>query len=270
MTNRVWQYHFGVGIVATSNDFGLQGEQPTHHELLEWLAEEFVAGGWSIKRLHRAIVLSSVYETSASHRVSSADPEDRLLRHWPTRRLEAEAVRDSILAVSGAINLNVLGPSVFPPLAQKLVGASAGLEWNTSDPVQSSRRSVYVYVKRNIPLPELDVLGTSDPSSSMERRAVATSPLQSLMLLNSRFTNEHAIAFADRLIKDAGQDPADQVRLAFELALCRLPSSKELAVALEFLANQARFAPSESGLRLTPLASFCLVLFNTNEFIHLN
>jgi hypothetical protein len=272
MANRVWQYHFGTGIVATSNDLGVHGDPPTHPELLDWLAAELVAGDWSIKRLHRAIVLSSVYATSSANRDLASDPEGRLLWRWRTRRLEAEAVRDSILAVSGRINLQAFGPSVFPPLSQKLVGASAGLEWKTSDDAQSSRRSVYVYVKRNIAVPELDVMGTADASASMERRPVATTALQSLMLLNSRFTNEHAVAFAQRVIAKAGDDLVQRVQLAFELALCRPPNDEELSTSLAFLEEQAAFGltPSQGDVALSPLASLCLVLLNTNEFIYLN
>jgi hypothetical protein len=272
MVNRIWQYHFGSGIVPTSNDFGIHGERPTHPELLEWLASEFVAGNWTVKRLHRMIVLSSAYQSTASHPRYSTDPEGRLLWHWRARRLESEVVRDSILAVSGRINLESFGPSVFPPLAQKLVGASAGLEWKTSDAAQSSRRSVYVYVKRNIAVPELDVMGTADASASMERRPVASTALQSLMLLNSRFTNEHAIAFADRVRAEAGDDPRQQVQVAYELALCRLPGEGEINAVLQFLQDQAQLPPSggEFELALSPLASFCLVLFNTNEFVYTN
>jgi hypothetical protein len=270
MANRVWQYHFGTGIVATPNDFGVHGDPPTHPELLDWLAAELVASNWSIKHLHRIILLSSVYQTSSAHRANVADPDGRLLWHWRTRRLEAEAVRDSVLAVSGRINLELLGPSVFPPLAEKLVGASAGLEWKTSDAAQSSRRSVYVYVKRNIAVPELDVMGKADASASADRRNLADTPLQSLMLMNSQFANEHAMAFAERVRAETGEAPIRQVQRAFELAFCRPPSERELAMALEFMDQQAGFERAAGEPSLTPLASLCLVLFNTNEFIYVN
>lgn len=268
MVNRIWQYHFGHGLVESPNDFGLHGEEPSHPELLEYLAKQFVDGGWTMKRLHKMIVLSSVYQESAGYRMNAADPEGRLLWHWRTHRLEAEAVRDSLLAVSGQINLEVGGPDVFPPLAQKVVGDSAGFEWKTSDARESARRSVYVYVKRNVGLPELEVMGMPDASGSTGQRTITTTALQSLMLMNSKFANEQAMHLAELIEKDAGGDPVKQVKEAFERVLCRPPTENELASSLEFLTTPTESSRQAKGR--TPLASLCVVLLNTSEFIYTN
>ena len=282
MANRIWQYHFGHGLVETSNDFGLHGDPPTHPELLEYLANQLVQGSWTVKRLHKMIVLSSVYQTSASFRMNVADPEGRLLWHWRTHRLEAEIIRDSILAVSGQLNLQGGGPSVFPPLAQKIVGDSAGFEWKISDERQSARRSVYVYVKRNVAVPELDVMGMPDASSSTARRTITTTALQSLMLLNSKFANDQAIHLAQLIEKQAGSDSELQIQQAFERTLCRPPTPQELSSSLEFLSTQPTLTASKAhrqgslrqgsgqALQPSPLASLCLVLLNTNEFVYSN
>jgi hypothetical protein len=268
MVNRIWQYHFGHGLVETPNDFGIHGDPPTHPQLLEYLARQFVDDGWTMKRLHKMIVLSSVYQESAGYQTNPADPEGQLLWHWRTHRLEAEVVRDSLLAVSGQINLQVGGPDVFPPLAQKVVGDSAGFEWKTSDARDSARRSVYVYVKRNVGLPELEVMGMPDASGSTGQRTITTTALQSLMLMNSKFANEQAIHLAKLIEKDAGANPTNQIRQAFERTLCRPPTADELASSLEFMNTPT--TPAHDAKTNTPLASLCTVLLNTNEFIYTN
>ncbi|MDB5302980.1 MAG: hypothetical protein JWM97_529, partial [Phycisphaerales bacterium] len=274
MANRIWQHHFGRGIVATPNDFGTHGDPPTHPELLEYLANEFAhpaAGSedaaWRIKRLHKLIILSSTYQEAAAHLANEADPEDRLLAHWHTHRLEAEAIRDSILAASGKLNLAVGGPSVYPPLSQKVVGDSAGLDWGNSDERQASRRSVYVFVKRSIALPELEVMGLADSAGSCDQRAVATTALQSLMLLNSKFVWQQAEAFSQRVQKEAGEKPEDRVRAAFIIALCREPRLEEFEHSLQFLkTRESERTPGGPS----SLAQLCLVLLNTNEFVYSN
>ena len=266
MANRLWQYHFGTGLVPTPNDFGLAGDRPMHPELLEYLAAELVDGGWTLKRMHRLIVLSSTYQMSAT-----SDPSAVPLAGWQTRRLEAEAIRDSVLAVSGALNPETGGPPIYPPVARKVVGASAGLDWGESDERQASRRSVYVFAKRSIPLPELELLGLPDSSASTDRRPVATTALQSLLLLNSRFANDQAARFAERVEREAGGDTTAQVRYAFELAFCRPPRDTELNAALAFLAAERKSeSPGKGDGDLSPLASFCLVLLNSNEFVYVN
>jgi hypothetical protein len=281
MVNRIWQHHFGKGLVATANDFGRMGEPPTHPELLDWLAAEFVARGWSVKALDRLIVLSATYRTAASGRPDGAraDPKAALLGRWRPRRLEAEAVRDSMLAVSGRLNPQMGGPSVYPPLPRAVLEGQSrpGDGWGKSDPRQAGRRSLYIFVKRSLAVPELEVLDAPDTTSSCEQRIVSTVAPQALTFLNGEFANEQARALAERLRRDAGTDPAAQLRRAFELALCRPPRVDELGAGLAFLSAQQRQIAADLGgeqqdsrdASRKALEAFCLVLLNTNEFVYL-
>jgi Protein of unknown function (DUF1553)/Protein of unknown function (DUF1549) len=261
MVNRVWQWHFGRGLVPTANDFGTAGEPPTHPELLDWLAAQFVADGWRLKALHRMIILSSVYQTSAAapEEAVRADPKDVLLSHWRQRRLEAEAVRDSMLAASGRLNPEQGGPSMYPTLARAVLEGQSrpGEGWGKSDERQQARRSVYIYVKRVLAVPELDLLDAPDTTSSCEARPISTTAPQALTFLNGAFANEQARHFAGRLRREAGDDPAAQVRRAFELALCRSPRDEEVTASTAFLKRQS-------------LEAFCLVVLNLNEFVYQN
>ncbi len=280
MVNRVWQHHFGRGIVGTPNDFGVVGDDPTHPELLDWLADRFVKDGWSLKKLHRLIVLSNTYQTSAALDGGDAKGDKRLALYgrWQGRRLEAEAVRDAVLAVSGQLNPEHGGPGVYPPLPRAVLEGQSrpGDGWTPSDPRQASRRSVYVFCKRSLPVPELQLLDSPDTTSSCEKRAVSTTAPQALTFLNGAFLNEQAGFFAARLRKEAGGDSAAQVQRAFELALCRPARSDEVEKASAFLKAQ-RIQIQKDGeadgkpiaddeARSRALASFCLVLLNTNEF----
>jgi hypothetical protein len=263
IVNRIWQYHFGEGLVATPDDFGVMGQSPSHPELLDWLAAELVAGGWRLKPLHRLIVLSSTYRQAAAtdSSVARADPDGRLLGRWRPRRLEAEALRDSILTVSGGLNTQMNGPGVFPPLPRAVLEGQSrpGDGWGKSDTHQASRRSVYVFVKRSLAIPELDLLDAPDTTCSCGRRVVSTTGPQALTFLNGAFVQAEADWFAARLRREAGSEPRAQVRRAFELALCRQPEETELRAVEAFLARQARRG----------LEAFCLVLLNTNEFAYL-
>jgi hypothetical protein len=277
MVNRIWQHHFGRGLVATPNDFGVMGEPPTHPELLDWLAAEFMASGWDVKALHRLILLSSTYQVSAvpAADMERLDPRGLLLGHWRQRRLEAEAVRDSVLAVSGQLNPQMGGPSVYPPLPRAVLEGQSrpGDGWGKSDERQAARRSVYIFVKRSLAVPELEVLDAPDTASSCEQRPVSTIAPQALTFLNGEFINQQARQFATRLRREAGDDPAAQVRLAFELALCRPPRPEELQATLTFLAVQQAQIEKEakgSDARQRALAAFCLVLLNTNEFVYVD
>ena len=280
MVNRVWQYHFGKGIVGTPNDFGAMGDDPTHPELLDWLADRFVKDGWSLKKLHRLIVLSNAYQTSAALDGGDAKGDKRLalFGRWRGRRLEAEAVRDAVLAVSGQLNPEHGGPGVYPPLPRAVLEGQSrpGDGWTTSDARQASRRSIYVFCKRSLPVPELQLLDAPDTTSSCEKRPVSTTAPQALTFLNGAFLNEQAGFFADRLRKEAGADAAARVRRAFELALGRAPRHEELEKTIAFLEAQRRQIQrdalttgepiAEDEARSRALASFCLVLLNTNEF----
>jgi hypothetical protein len=274
MVNRVWAWHFGKGLVATPSDFGVAGERPSHPELLDWLASEFVAGGWRLKRLHRLLVLSSAYQTSAVLEPGDRRGDERLalFGRWRQHRAEAEVVRDSVLAVSGRLNPERGGPSVYPPLPRAVLESQSrpGSGWGKSDARQSARRSVYVFSKRSLALPELELLDAPDSASSCEQRPLSTTAPQALTFLNGAFMQEQAGHFAERLRREAGADDAAQVRLAFELALCRSPRADEVRLALDFLGRQQALLQSEGRPRSDgrAMAALCLVLLNANEFVY--
>jgi hypothetical protein len=282
MANRVWQWHFGKGLVATANDFGTVGDPPTHPELLDWLASELVANGWKLKPLHRLMVLSNAYQMSSAHPpgAAAADPKGQLIYHWSPRRLEAEAIRDATLAVTGQLNPQMGGKSIYPPIPRAVLEGQSrpGSGWKPSEPFQANRRSVYIFAKRSIGLPELELLDTPDNSSSCERRLVSTNGPQALTFLNGDFINQQAKFFADRLQQEAGQDAAARIQRAFRLALGRPPQPEELQAGVEFLAKQrqeieadARQAKKDPGdTTRKALEAFCLVLLNTNEFVYLD
>jgi len=282
MVNRVWQWHFGEGLVASENDFGVVGQRPSHPELLDYLATEFVRSGWSLKLLHRLIVSSKTYQASSEWNAQAAkvDPESTLLWRWRPRRLEAEAVRDTILAVSGELNLEAGGPSIYPQVPQTVLASQSrpGDGWGKSDERQAARRSVYIFVKRSLALPELEVLDAPDTTSSCEQRSVSTTGPQALTFLNGEFNHQQARCFAERLASQAGPSVKDQVEKAFEIALSRPPDKRELKTAADFLEAQRRQieadgehkGPANGEARQKALEAFCLVLLNTNEFFFLN
>jgi hypothetical protein len=261
MVNRLWQWHFGEGIVPTPNDLGVNGEAPSHPELLDWLAAEFMSSGWNIKHLQRLIVLSNTYKMASTldPQAAKLDPKGRLRWRWTQRRLEAEAVRDSALAVSGRLNPEMGGPSMFPPLPQAVLQGQSrpGDGWKTSDEIQASRRSIYIFVKRSLAVPELELLDTPDTTCSCEKRPVSTTAPQALTFLNGAFLRQQAKYFAERLRREAGESHGQQIRRAFDLALCRPVREDELRLSLDFLGRQ-------------PLEAFCLVLLNTNEFAYVD
>jgi hypothetical protein len=247
--------------------------------LLDWLADEFIAGGWRLKRLHRLIVLSNTYQMSARFDPAAArlDAKGSLLWRWRSRRLEAEAVRDSILAVSGQLNAKAGGPSFYPPLPQAVLDSQSrpGNGWGKSDEHEAARRSVYLFVKRSLPVPELEVLDTPDTTFSCEQRPVSTTAPQALTFLNGDFINQQARHFATRLEREAGADATARVRHAFTLALCRPPRPEEEQAALTFLERQQTQIEAEGRApadvsRRKALEGFCLVLLNTNEFVYPN
>jgi hypothetical protein len=280
MVNRIWQWHFGTGLVGTASDFGLMGMRPTDPALLDWLAREFVAGGWSVKRLHRLIVHSNTFKAASDWDAVSAkrDRDNRLYWRWRPRRLEAEVVRDSMLAVSGQLNPQMGGPSIYPNLPREVLEGQSvpGQGWGKSDERQASRRSVYIYVKRAIAVPELEALDFPDTTSSCENRVVSTVAPQALTFLNGEFANTQARHFAARLVKEAGEDPTAQVKRAYLLALCRPPSPAEIKTALEFLAKHRTQieadTPDAAKSKVDPsqraLEGFCLALLNSNEFFY--
>ena len=272
MANRLWQYHFGRGIVRSSSNFGYQGTPPTHPELLDWLASELVARGWRLKAIHKLILMSDTYRMASrpDPAALARDPENDLLWRFEPRRLDAEEVRDSVLAVCGNLNLQRIGgPSIYPVIPKEVLAGQSrpGDGWNTSPPGERDRRSVYIHVKRSLAVPILNAFDAADTDASCPVRFTTTQPAQALALLNSDFLNEQAGVFADDLRRRAGDDPAKQVRLALWPTLQREPSAGEVERGICFLARMRqrhRFPPEEA------LRSFCLLALNLNGFLYLD
>ncbi len=253
MVNRIWQGHFGIGLVETSNDFGHSGTRPTHPELLDWLASEFIDCGFSVKHMHRLIVLSDTYRQSSSIRPEAADRDVdvRLLWRYPSRRLEAEAIRDSMLYVSGQLNLEMGGPG-FDLFRTR--GGLSGFPPIESFQADGWRRLIYAHkvrMERDIVFGAFDC---PDAGRSTDRRRQSTTPIQALNLFNSRFALDTAGAFAARLEREVPDDRQGQVRRAYRLALGRSPDREEMADALPVV--------QEHGL-----TTLCRALFNCNEFL---
>jgi hypothetical protein len=263
LVNRVWQYHFGRGLVETANDFGVNGSPPSHPELLDYLANDLVARGWRLKPLHRQILLSSTYRQASSgldaQTGQAKDPDDRLLWRFPRRRLAAEEVRDAMLAVAGRLNSRPGGPSVVLPVdADQVRLLYSPAQWVvTPGEREHDRRSVYLLAKRNLRLPFLEAFDQPDAQTSCPRRVSSTHALQALELLNGKLANNLAESFAQRLLREAGPDPARQVEHAYRLAAGRPPSALEKELALRFLKKQ-------------PLREFALAVFNLNTFLYVN
>ena len=280
IVNRVWQHHFGQGLVRTVSDFGARSDPPTHPELLEWLARDFVQNGWRIKRLQRLIVLSAVYRQASSVREANlADPENRLLWKMPLYRLEGEILRDSMLAVSGTLNTASYGPAVKPPIA-----AEAMLARNVQDPYPGHiedgpalrRRSLYLFHKRVVPYPLLQAFDKPDAQQSCGRRDTTTVAPQALALLNDQFVRKVSFEFADRLLKEGRNDPTQWIERGFELALARSPSEAERSASRAFVERQqqerqkrAPQAPAEE-IRRQALADLCQAIFSLNEFVYID
>ena len=263
IVNRLWQHHFGTGLVKTVNDFGTRGDRPSHPELLDWLAATLVENGWRLKPIHRLILLSGTYRQS-SHPPRAGiegpareDPENRLLWRFNRRRLEAEEIRDAMLAASGRLNPRAGGPSVMVPVDRGIVQALyKPSQWQVArDPAEHDRRSIYLIAKRNLRLPFLEVFDAPTLATSCPRREASTHAPQALELLNGRLANDLAAAFADRLRREAGGVPSQIVHRAYRLAMGRPPTPREEALALEFL-------------RDGPLEEFTLALFNLNGFLY--
>ena len=274
IVNRVWQYHFGSGLVLTPSDFGRRGGRPSHPELLDWLANWFVQEGWSVKKLHRLILTSNTYRMSnrRNPEYSKIDPENRLLWRFSPRRLEAEVIRDSVLAVSGQLNLEMFGPGVRPPIPRSALEGHSDPKtvWRPDSGPAICRRTVYVHVKRSLLVPLLETLDLCDTTRGAARRPVTTVAPQALMLFNGSFVNEQARHLAVRLQIECGGDPERQVEHAYRVLLCRTPTVQEKVALGRFLKHQAaRHATPESAeARLQALTLACRVLLNLNEFVY--
>jgi hypothetical protein len=261
MVNRVWQYHFGRGIVATSNDFGVNGAAPSHPDLLDWLANRFIGDGWRLKSLHRLIVTSATYRRSSrsldDRSGAEKDAENHILWRFPRRRLEAEEIRDAMLAASGRLNTKAGGRSVVVPVESDLIELLyKPSQWAvTADRSEQDRRSIYLLAKRNLRLPFMEVFDQPDRQISCARRESSTHAPQALELLNGRLSNELAESLAERLIREAPGDVRGQIDLAFRLVVGRQPNDDEAQLAADFLSRQ-------------PLREFALVMFNLNAFLY--
>jgi hypothetical protein len=259
MVNRIWNYNFGQGIVKTPGDFGMMGSRPTHPELLDYLASSFVENGWSIKKVNRMILLSNTYQQSSAFEATAAaaDPDDNLIWRYPRHRLEAEAVRDSMLSVSGLLNPQMGGPGVFPPVPEgtitELSATAAAGGWKTEkDAAQNNRRSVYIFVRRNLRYPMLQEFDSANTFESCDFRKPTVTPSQSLDLLNNDLVLQWAQAFAGRVLNDSGLTPKAQVDRAIRLAYGRTPTAEEEKLMSAFIEKQMsilkpRFAGSPDG-----------------------
>jgi hypothetical protein len=285
MVNRVWQHHFGKGIVATPENFGHSGSPPSHPELLDWLAVDFMEHGWSVKRLHRLLMTSTAYRQSAHRpgkaeltRAGDADPENDLLGRMNLRRLEAETLRDAVLAVSGKLDRTMGGQPI------RVESNADGLVMVTEKgptPTSKWRRSLYLRSLRGshptgvgFVLSMFEIFDFPEVVINCTRRSNSTTPLQSLALINSGFMLEQSRHFAQRVRGIAGTDaPAKQVEAAFVLALGRMPSPRETSFCLEYLRTQQDLyqqtkMPAEQAARRA-LAGLCAMLLASNEFLYI-
>jgi hypothetical protein len=298
MVNQMWQFHFGTGIVATPGDFGRMGSRPTHPELLDFLASYFVENGWSMKKMNRLLVLSNTYRQSSENQEKAAavDPDNKLLWRFARRRMEAEAIRDSILEVSGLLNPKMGGPGVFPPVPAGVVTelsatAAAGGWRSEKDPAETNRRSVYIFVRRNLRYPMLQEFDNANTFESLHTRKNTVTPSQSLDILNNDLVLEWSRAFAGRILSEVGKsaEPWEQVDRAFKDAYGRAVTAEELKTAEAFLVKQAPIMAAriaEGGkskppmpavipagtdpARAAALVDLCQMLFASNEFMYIN
>ena len=277
IVNRVWQFHFGEGLVRTPSDFGVMGEPPTHPELLDWLADWFMKEGWSIKKLHRLILSSNAYRMSArwNPEYGAKDPENRLLWRMHYLRLDIEAIRDSVLTVSGQLNARMYGPSMYPQVPKEALDGHSDPDkiWKPFDERDSSRRTIYAFVKRSMVVPMLEVMDLCDTTRSSAKRVVTTVAPQALSLFNGDFINRQSGHLAARLRREVGDDPEKQIAYAYALALCRPPSVSESAAMAQYMKQEAERLIAEqatdpSNARLLALEQVCRVILNLNEFVY--
>jgi hypothetical protein len=257
LANRLWHYHFGRGIVDTPSDFGAMGGQPSHPELMDWLARQVLEQNWRLKPLHKLIMTSQTYRQSAAFQEAAArsDGDARYLWRFPPRRLSAEEIRDTLLSLSGRIDLRMGGPGFrLYRYLEDNVATYVPLEKVDHE---AYRRSVYHQNARAASVDLLTAFDAPDCSRAAPRRDSTTSPIQALTMQNHKFTLDMAAHLADRLHEEAGENVDEHVRRAFELAYSRLPDNAELAASREFITNHG-------------LSAFCRVLINTNELIYLD
>ena len=263
--NRIWQVYFGRGLVETENDFGNQGSPPSHPELLDWLASEFVEQGWSVKAMHRLIVTSAAYRQASriGPELAQFDPENRRLARQSRLRLEAELIRDSALSASGLLTPTIGGPSVFPPQPDGVMSlGQVRRDWSSNTGPGRFRRGIYTYFWRATPHPSLIVFDAPDATRACTRRMRSNTPLQALTLLNDRASIEFAEALADRILRDGPADDPGRLVLAFRLGLARKPGESELRRLAALLVDARRAGPDREAW-----TTVARVVLNLDEFI---
>jgi hypothetical protein len=272
MVNRIWQHHFGEGIVRTPDDYGTRGDRPTHPELLDWLAKRFMEKGWSIKAMHRLILTSNTYQMSTQHdaKAALADPENRLLWRMNRRRVEVEAIRDGMLFVSGELDRTIGGTLLKTPNFDYVTNDQSG----NGAQYDKSRRSIYLPVIRNAVFDVFQVFDFVEPSLLSGKRASTTVAPQALFLLNGEFVLAQSRALAQQLLANEDADDAGRVRSAYQKAYGRDPAADEVAAVLEYIKNYetklAAREPDAAKRRLGAWASFGQVLFASSEFVYID
>lgn len=272
MVNRLWQFHFGRGIVRSTSDFGFQGVAPTHPKLLDWLANAFVEQGWSIKKMHKLIMLSAAYQQSSAPRTeaSEKDPINDLFWRFDMRRLTAEEIRDSLLWATNELNTDkMFGPSIYTdiPDAVKAGQSRPGSGWGKSSIEDENRRSIYIHAKRSLPDPLLEAFDMADMDLSCPVRFVTTQPTQALGMLNSEFIGKRAKALADFLKSNAGDSTEARVKMAISRVTQRSATAEETAAGVALIDS---LTEQEDVEKDQALQYFCLVALNLNEFLYLD
>jgi uncharacterized protein DUF1553/uncharacterized protein DUF1549 len=295
MVNRIWHYHFGRGIVATPGDFGRMGAHPSHPELLDYLTANFIDNGFSVKKMHRMILLSNTYQQSSEFNAkpAEADSDDTLLWRWPRRRMEAEAVRDTMLEVSGLLDRKMGGPGAFPPLpagtSTELSATAAAGGWRTEkDPAQTNRRSVYIFVRRNLRYPMMQEFDSANNFDVHNARINTVTPSQTLELMNFDLVVNWAQSLAGRVLNDRGLTEPAQIDRAYRLTFGRAATTEEQGIAASFFKTQTPILQARldggaakpalptnipEGMdpaRAAAWVDFCQMLMNSNEFLYIN
>ena len=264
IVNRLWQHHFGEGIVKTSDNFGSVGEKPSHPELLGWLAGELIRTGWSLKSMHRLIMSSAVYRqgTQWDEKRHAIDPENKLLWRRNPRRMEGEIIRDSIMNSAGTLNRKMYGPSVKPWVSKDAINTGSTNKWpvNVKDGPATWRRSIYVFMRRSMRVPFFEVFDVPDSMQSRGVRELTTVPTQALMLLNNKFVRGQADHFAARIKESVdASDKRSVIEEAYWLALSRAPTEEEVRLSSELLAKEGQ-----------SIENFCHIIFTLNEFSYVD
>ena len=287
IVNRLWHYHYGVGLVSTPSDFGKTGQPPSHPRLLDFLASDLVSKDWHLKRIHRLMMTSATYRQASrvqpdSQLAITIDPQNRLLWRQNMRRLEAEPIRDSMLQISGKLNRKIGGASIYPTLSAEVLSTQSqpGAGWKPSPVSAQAQRSIYLVVKRALRVPLLETFDAPSPDAPEPSRATTTVSPQALMLLNDTFIDDQSTAFALRLLEEAPGSDEARVQLAYRLTLNRAPRIEEQSIALNYMAWQSHAwseqqategqATTSEDTKLFALKAFCKMLYNLNEFLYVD